>query len=212
MSELPKKENQAEIRPAPKGQWDPQTKATFSKFFGPGALRMAPTGPIMTVGQVSSMVIPEKWEKRSPEDMPAGAGLVEYHAPGVQDVRLNSFYRGRRINPTTGKYFHDALQAVPHELTGIELENLQEVFDDKRSTNFDARSARTEEWNGRKVLILTGRYKSDPIFGQTIYVDSDGTGTAVQELSFTAPEKLYERFLPDAQKSLKSIKWAGNPG
>jgi hypothetical protein len=212
MSEIDKQNNQAEGSPSPDGHWNPELKARFTKFFGPEALEMAPTGPSMSVGQVRFMALPEKWERRMPGPMPAAAGLVEYHPPGMEYVRLNSFYRGKRISPPAGKYFHDILQAVPHALTSEEGQNLQEVFDDKRSEDFDVISARTAEWNGRKVLILKGKYKAEPVLGQTIYVDSDGTGTSVQELSFTAPEKLYDQFLPDADRSLKSIRWTANPG
>ncbi len=58
------------------------------------------------------------------------------------------------------------------------------------------------------VLLVEGSYKDkDHTGSKTIYVDSDGTGSALQEISYSAPGKDYAAHASEAEKALKSISW-----
>lgn len=163
----------------------------------------------MSTGQINSMDVPTDWVKRDGVHLRAGAGLDEYHPAGNNDVRLNSFYRGQRISFDAAKAFKDCLSNAPHQIAkgSDELTSLSEVLND-RSRNFNVTQVYTEILNGKKVLIVEGAYKdAEHTTSKTIYVDSDGTGSAIQEISYTAPGALYKAHLPAAENALKSITW-----
>jgi hypothetical protein len=184
---------------------DPGADALFHKTFMQGGAKSS-HNPIITTGQIEALAVPDGWIKRKGVRLPAGAGLVEYHPPGHDDIRLNSFYRGSRISDDAARAFKECLAKPPHDVTPDELQTLSQVLRDK-SYDFKG-SARTEDLNGKRVLIVQGHYTDKEHTGsQTIYVDSDGTGSAVQEISYTASGQDYQMSLDKAQKAFKSIIW-----
>ena len=153
------------------------------------------------------MTVPHGWVARKDVHLPAGAGLTEFHAPGNDNIRLNSYYRGSRVNPAAAAAFKDCLAKPPHQLQSKELTDLAEVLGDK-SSDFDIFFARTADLNGKRVLSVEGSYKDkDHTGSKTIYVDSDGSGSAVQEISYSATGKDYPSHLSEAEKAFKSIIW-----
>jgi hypothetical protein len=84
---------------------------------------------------------------------------------------------------------------------------LVKVVRDK-SHDFEVRSEKTEDLNGKRILSVEGEYKDSGHTGsQTLYVDSDGTGSAVQEISYTASGQDYKLNMNKAQQAFKSIIW-----
>ncbi len=163
----------------------------------------------MTTGQVDSMTIPEGWVKRDSVNLKANSGLVEYHPAGDNDVRLNSYYRGYRISAEGANVFKECLASAAHAISkgSNELNSLAEVINDKTG-NFNVSSASTEVLNGKKVLVVEGSYKdAEHTTSRTVYVDSDGTGSAVQEISYIATGSLYKAHAGAADKAFKSIIW-----
>jgi len=200
----PKHEQQAAAIVA-QNKLSPEAEALFKKVFGdPGE----PKGKaVISTGQIAGMSVPNGWVAREAVTLPAGAGLIEYHPVGHDDIRLNSYYRGRRISAEAAQAFKDCLAQPPHALQSAELKALSEVLRDK-SYDFDIIFAKTEDLDGRRVLSVEGTYK-DPAHtrSRTIYVDSDHTGSAVQEISYTANSKDYQGHLTEAETALKSIIW-----
>jgi hypothetical protein len=184
---------------------DPSAESLFNRTFASPA---KPEGnPVISTGQIQAMTVPDGWVKRDAVNLPSGGGLVEYHPPGHDDIRLNSYYRGSRVGQEAAQAFKDCLAKPPHQLQSKELKDLAQVLGDK-SYDFDIFFAKTADLNGKRVLSVEGRYKDkDHTSSQTIYVDSDGTGSAVQEISYTASGKDYQDHLSEAQKALKSIIW-----
>jgi len=166
-------------------------------------------GETMSIGQVHSMSIPEDWVKRGGLDSKAMSGLSEYHPAGHHDVKLNSFYRGMRIGADAAQAFKECLEQAPHliEKGSEELHGLTEILGEK-ARNFNIGKAFTEVLNGKKVLVVEGSYKdAEHTTSQTRYIDSDGTGSAVQELSYTAPGALFKAYKAAAEGAIKSIIW-----
>lgn len=163
----------------------------------------------LSSGQIDSMNVPVNWLERPPVRLQSGAGLIEYHAPNDSDVRLNSYYRGNRISDEGAKAFKKCLADPTHEIAkgSEELASLAEVLDGK-TRNFNVSKAFTDELNGKKVLIVEGSYKdAEHTTSRTVFIDSDGSGSAIQELAYSAPGASYNAHLPEAEKSIKSIKW-----
>jgi hypothetical protein len=183
---------------------DPSAESLFNRTFGKA---MPDQKPVISTGQIEAMSVPDGWVKRDDVNLQAGAGLVEYHPPGHDNICLNSFYRGSRVSTEAAAAFKDCLAQPPHQLQSKELKALQEILRDK-SSDFDIYFAKTSDLNGKRVLSVEGRYKDPNHTGsQTIYVDSDGTGSAVQEISYTASGKDYQNNLAQAHKAFKSIIW-----
>lgn len=164
---------------------------------------------VMSTGQVGAMKLPDGWVKRDSVNLKANAGLVEYHPAGDNDVKLNSYYRGNRISEDGAKAFKDCLSSAAHAITkgSEELKSLAEVIGDSTG-NFNISKASTEVLNGKKVLVVEGSHKdAEHTTSQTVYVDSDGTGSAIQEISYTAPGALFKAHLGAAEQAIKSIIW-----
>jgi len=184
---------------------DQSSDNIFSDIFR--MARPVPGKEEISTGQIHSMVMPAGWEKRSDVRLPAGAGLVEFHPHGQDDVRLNAFYRGRRVGIEAANAFKECLAKPPHQLQDQELKVLAVVLRDKGS-DFDIFSARTIDLNGKRVLSVEGCFKDQEKTGEkTLYVDSDGTGSAIQEISYCAHGKDYQRYLGEAEKAFRSIIW-----
>ncbi len=161
----------------------------------------------ISTGQIQAMAVPAGWERRADSQLPAGAGLTEFHAPGQDNVRLNSFYRGSRVGAEAARAFHECLAKPPHQLHANEIKALSQVLGDK-DDGFDIFFARTVDLNGKRVLSVEGSFKDkDHTSEKTIYVDTDGTGSAVQEISYAACGKDYQRYLGEAEKAFRSIVW-----
>lgn len=106
------------------------------------------------------------------------------------------------------KAFHDILSATPHQLGASEFKSIPEVLQDKANpADFGILSARTQNLSGKNVLIVEGRYKALQQDAYHIYVDSDGTGSNVQEVFYQAPKDKYPAHLKEAKDSFNSIQW-----
>jgi len=71
-------------------------------------------------------------------------------------------------------------------------------------------AARTEDFNGKRVLVVEGRdtKSEDDIYA--ILVDADGSGRVIQEIYYQAPNEIYPKYLREAKSALKSIQWKEN--
>ncbi len=161
------------------------------------------------VGQVKTMEVPGNWEA-GPDysKRQHSATYQEFHPTGQRDSQLGFYYRGRRTSEMAGKNFHALLDKPPHTLAEAELKALKEVVRDKANPeDFQVKSARTEDLNGKRVLILEGRYTANQNDSKHIFIDADGSGTSVQEIFFQAPKDKFQTYVNTADQALKSIHW-----
>ncbi|MDP3509207.1 MAG: hypothetical protein Q8T09_14640 [Candidatus Melainabacteria bacterium] len=170
------------------------------------------TGGIQVIdrGQISSMSMPAGFEKgKTVGGTYANDSFQEYHLSSNANVKFYFEYRGRRMGVESSKVFHDTLEKPPHALAAQELESLHQVLGANRSNkdDFKINSARTEDLNGKRVLTIEGRYPRHNLSARTVFVDSDGTGSAVQEITFQAPTAEFFKNTAASLNALKSIKW-----
>ena len=206
MTDLPDYKHDAKIvQVAQAGKLDPAVESLFNRTFQSSPSHKG--GDVISTGQIQSLPVPKGWELRPDVRLPAGAGLTEYHAPGHDDIRLNSFYRGSKVSDQAAQAFKDCLAKPPHQLQDNEIKALSEVLRDK-ARDFDIFFASTQDINGKRVLHVEGSYKdSAHTSSQTDYVNADGSGSVVQEISYTASGKDYSAHLSEAQTALKGIVW-----
>lgn len=159
-------------------------------------------------GQIKSMELPEGWLECVQEKRTASDYLTEYRAPESANAKLLFYYRGHRIAPGGAADFLKVLSLPDHELTDQEFSSVDLVIRNASDPDFFLlSSSRTEELNGKRVLIVEGIWKKGGLVDLGVFIDSDKTGSAVQEIHFEAPQSEYELFVDQAEKSLKSIVW-----
>lgn len=160
-------------------------------------------------GQISRMTMPAGWSKSTVQhSLPVAANFVEYHADANKDAKLCTYYRGHRISQMAGKRFHEMLEAPPHDLSGADYASLKEVLRDKANPeDFVVSSKKTIKVNGKKVLLVEGKFKAIKQDTYSIYVDADDTGEVVQEIFFQAPQEVYKDYFEAALAAIRSIGW-----
>ncbi len=160
-------------------------------------------------GQISDIVLPEGWKAVAQADNVQGNSVYnDYRPTSDSSVRISFFYRGRVTSRTAGARFHALLQEPNHILSSKEIESLKETLRDKGNNGFSVLSARTDDLNGKRVLIVEGRYDEIQQDNRSIYIDADGTtGRVVQEIYYQAPRDSYLRYLKQAKESMNSIRW-----
>lgn len=157
------------------------------------------------IGQIKQMTLPMGYVlDKDPSDLL----LKEYYAESDDRVRFSFYYRGHRIPEAQGEIFKQMLAAGPRDLGLPDLEPISLiVMNVVLPEYFDFGNARISDLCGRRVLIVDGYWKGDGTSAFAVYVDSDGTGTAIQEIHFVAPPQLYPLYLEAAKSALKTIIW-----
>lgn len=167
-------------------------------------------GVLSDHGQIHSIDLPTGWIE-STERFVSGVGTRSYrifHPPGAPAARLCFYYRGLRLTSPEGGKFTRILEEPAHKLRDQELSSVAPVLRDKSDrTEFTLREARTADLGTKRVLIVEGTYTQTEQEVLHIFVDSDGTGTAVQEIYFQAPRDLYSQYAAHAKVAINSIKW-----
>ncbi|MBI4533647.1 MAG: hypothetical protein HY711_06835 [Candidatus Melainabacteria bacterium] len=164
---------------------------------------------VENMGQVAVMSMPPGWQEGQTLANVRGNSIYkEFCSPEDPAVRISFFYRGVPVSHTAADAFHAILEQPAHRLTSEEMKSLAQVLRGKDSTEeFLFSSARTEDLNGKLVLVLEGRYKENQIDMQEILIDADSTGAVVQEIEFQAPKDKFIKYLMKARDSFKSIIW-----
>lgn len=162
-------------------------------------------------GQIAEMTLPTGWEEAPPYRFTGGIGTRSFrniHPPEAPNAILGFYYRGLPINEEAGKSFHDILQRPPHVLTQEEFKSLSEVLRDKaQAEDFISYVARTEDWNGKRVLVVEGRYAEIQEDTIELFVDARRDGRVIQEIYFQAPKDVYLKYAKAARGAMKSIQW-----
>ncbi|HEY9773670.1 MAG TPA: hypothetical protein V6C81_07650 [Planktothrix sp.] len=162
------------------------------------------------IGRIAKMDEPAGWAAGKEV---ARLGYIEYHPSSDPLTKLYTFDRGARLGNEDAKAFADVLYKYgPHTLKADELASLQQhgIFRDKGpDSDFMPLMAKTEDINGRRVLVLEGTFKDDNLHVRTAYIDADSKkdGSVIQELTYQAPAPVYLKNLPAARKAVQSILW-----
>ncbi|HEY9867590.1 MAG TPA: hypothetical protein V6D08_00160 [Candidatus Obscuribacterales bacterium] len=167
-------------------------------------------------GQVAVIDLPEGWVEKPAETMRTTIGtrsLREFHQPDEPEACICFYYRGLPLTTVGAAAFRTTLHQPEHLLSAKEIESLSEVLKERVDPwVFVIESARTLDWNGRRVLRLEGQYRETGANLIEIFVDCDGTGRAVQEIYFIAPAGSFARYAQTADKALRTIQWKSSQG
>lgn len=159
----------------------------------------------VSFGQVDSVMLRDDWEKGITEATPAP--FSEYHSTKFPETKLCFFYRGHRMSESGSNNFTQTLSQADHALSKSEIQSLQEVLGTKADKeSYTMLDARTQSLNGKRVLIVRGAYLENHYENETVYVDSDGSGSAVQEIYWQSPRSDYAA-QRQVRAALRSISW-----
>lgn len=164
---------------------------------------------VKNIGQVKKLEMPVDWCNLSPErKLDHAPYIIEYAPVKNTGVTLTFYYRGKRIDNQSGQDFLRVLKEPPHQVSAADKELIEMVIRDASVDEwFDTYSIYTEKLNGRPVLFLDGVWRKSNLRTLGLFIDTDKTGTAVQELHFSAPAEIYGDYLEEAMSALESIKW-----
>lgn len=160
-------------------------------------------------GQIKEMEMPMDWSEGARGRGPyPNSALRCFHPHETEDANLYFYYRGSKIDDGSAASFHALLAKPAHVLAPSELKSIAAVIGDKSNAqDFRMLNARTEEINGKRVLIVEGRYELLQLDTYHAYVDADNEGKAVQEVFYKAPKGEYPKYFKAATDSIKSIQW-----
>jgi hypothetical protein len=160
-------------------------------------------------GQISRMNLPHNWVEGRTQAAVSGTSFFKaFHPADQPEAMLCLFYRGTRLGRRDAQSFRQLLGQQYHLLMPEEIRAVATTMRHMgRPEQFKIHEAQTQNWNGRSVLTVAGLYMHLQHLAFAIFVDSDGTGTAVQEIYFQAPKKLYLLYFQEAREALSSIVW-----
>lgn len=164
---------------------------------------------IKNYGRVASMSMPPGWlETMLKNQSTDKSKLREFHHPTNSLVRIDLYFRGYKISNSAADSFKLLLSKRPHFLTPAELKSFGEVLSDRgTSDKFKMLVAATRDINNNTVLVIEGRQCATQEDAYILYIDIDGTGSLVQEISFQSPHNEYPHCFSHAMSAFKSIQW-----
>jgi hypothetical protein len=159
-------------------------------------------------GVIKNMSIPEGWVEGASESFSDTSELRFFHPPDNLDAKLCFFYRGLPIETESGQRFVQVLSAAPHKLTPEEIESLYYTLGESgNNLAFELSAAHTEDFNGKRVLIVQGNWHKSNLHSYDMFIDVDGTGRVIQEVYYLASHAIFDQFFADVKICFSTLIW-----
>jgi hypothetical protein len=160
-------------------------------------------------GQIAKLELPAGWlEGESRKVGHPNSLLREFHPQESDACSLALFYRGTRVDNSQALLFKQLLAKPDHMLSSQELKDIVEVLGAEYShETFKPSMAKTSTIDGKRVLCIEGHFAGADRSLYGMFVDSDGTGSAIQEIYFTASKSMFFRYLRVIDNAFKNIIW-----
>lgn len=212
MDFTPPPESRHEEKVSAPDHLQPSSKFNMEYLMESDKIRLAqakPVDKVVDVGQIGTMKLPSGFVEGESERGTVGSNMFqEYHLAADPSVKLYLEYRGFKMSKATGGKFHDILAEPPHKLSAEELKSLGEMFDTRSNpSEFHTQIAKTQDVDGKRVLVLEGRYLKHDLQARTMFIDADDTGRVVQQVTFQTPMDKRSQYFNDGINALESIKW-----
>jgi hypothetical protein len=158
-----------------------------------------------------SLLLPEGWSS-GPYTEGRFSQSQEFFLREDERAAMIVACRGHELQPDVAQKFQTVLSADAHELHELERQRISQVLDNQSMrAHFAVTSARTEDWQGLRVLVVEGTYLASGDQAFTLFVDCQGNGSWVEEFQYSAPVEVFGRHFNDAMATFKSIKWTRQP-
>jgi hypothetical protein len=165
------------------------------------------TFPLENLHSTSSLALPRGWKKGTTSHG-RFSHCQQFHPADEDDVAVVVTCRGHQLSEEAAAKFLAVLKTPAHALDDLERRRISEVLDDQIvKARFILAAARTEEWQGKTVLVTEGTYATSGDQAYTIFVDADGDGTWVEEFQYFSPSEKFHVHFNDALATFKAIQW-----
>lgn len=195
------------------------TLATDKKELFTGAEKRMKTAMKEDTESSCSFNPPNGWrEDRSQRGKESDVGsfaVTEWHHVIARRAKMVHWDRGANLelSEEAAKTFQDYLKNAPgKELKGQQSElDLAEVLGNgvyDNEGNFETVSLHTKLIDGKKALVLEANWNEaqPPMRSYGVFIDSKGDGKHIDQIWFIAPHQRYAKLLPEAKRSIDSIK------
>lgn len=159
-------------------------------------------------GYVKSMNLPPGWiDQSKPRPAWAGPYWRIFRPSADSKVRLSFFDRGRPLTDTAAQDMHKLLSNAPAMLTAEDLQTIREVIRDAALVDeFQFRNARSHILNGRRVIIIEGRWSE--LQEDCLWVIASQPQSAwVYEIVYQAPEGEFSKYFETIRACIMSVEW-----
>ena len=165
---------------------------------------------IVNYGQIGSMPMPAGWvESERRENVTGNSSLRKFCPVDDERAGLYFYYRGYGLGPSAAGTFAGILHAGPHHLDSAEVLCLGTVIREKANAqDYTVFTALVTSLSGRDVLVVEGGDNRFDESAFSIYIDADGSGRFVQEISFQAPTLQYHQYVQCFKDCLQKLVWA----
>lgn len=203
-----------------------ETDKVFDDIFGSQPRKS--TGPVVEVGQIQSMIMPNGWVEGQGLTVGTSRSLV-YHPRSKdssgnpvdnKDVQFNFRYRGNRLSEAASREFRQLIDSLspsqePRILKAEDLQKspLNEVLGDRGHKNtFKIFSAKVERINNEPALVIEGQYTNHPVQAKIVLIDAErhhrnNLPAPVQEIIYLAKSSEYQKHYLEAKRAFDSIVW-----
>jgi hypothetical protein len=161
-------------------------------------------------GPLARLRLPPGWEEKPhTPTAPHTPTSRSFHPPGVHQAEIVIHSWGRTNNKDAQRaWVHLVRRGRQRSLSAQELIELRMVpiyaFND---AGFKRKSVRTENLNGRRVLVIEGNWSEHGLDMYMVVADETRDGAHTYEIYFAAPHRLYALHLDAWLASMRSIRW-----
>jgi hypothetical protein len=166
--------------------------------------------PIWDFGPVARMRLPPNWEEKPhAPSSPYGPKTRAFHPPGVQQANIVLHSSGRPNNKAAQHAWTRVVQrGRPRSLSAAEREELNAVpIYAVSEAGFKRKAVRTENINGRRVLVVEGHWSEQGLDMYILVADDSRDGAHTHEIYFAAPHRLYPLHLDAWLATVRTIRW-----
>lgn len=163
---------------------------------------------VREIGAIATLNLPKGFVAGVSRDDSDGYMFKQYYLESDSTIKLFFEYRGHRIKKKYGESYLSLLKKGPHDIAIEKVYEYSPVFIEKSiKDDFKIELAKIVSIADKSVLAIEGTFPKHKIKARSIYIDTDGTGTAIQEVTFQTPIEKADKYFPDGIKALESIKW-----
>jgi hypothetical protein len=160
-------------------------------------------------GAVKAIQLPDGWVEKEVQREPLSLlNVRRFQSPSEPGVQVQFVSRGCRYSSTVAGRLSTFLQREASPLTADEYRQLAPLLLDLADESmFELHGVCTFDLNGRRVLLVQGRWRPQQYWLTTVFIDVYGTGEVVEEVICIAPFAKHLEIQAMLDGILRSIEW-----
>jgi hypothetical protein len=166
---------------------------------------------IRDYGVIARMALPERWIEDAHNDDDT-ADIMEtrcFRAPEFSEVALYLKFSGRPNPAAARKAWMKLIESEDlSPLYARDIQDISPILGDVADAElFELTNAHVQDWNGKRILFVEGRFKEQSWRCVQLFVDIYDDGEYTQQITFGAPDMVYDAFVQTAVCAMQTISW-----